>query len=159
MAAVTICSNFGDQENKICHCFHFIPLCLPWSDGTRCPNLNFFFKCWISSQLEFHVVTISNLLSATHAGLRDFFLMFGIFNQKVRLMGPSAFLDLYTKYLEFLLFPIISIIPYHEVRSTLSQVGSMCLLRYHESIYNSAGYILFAPLHSFLHHSPLCSVH
>ena len=23
MAAVTICSDFGDQENKICHCFHF----------------------------------------------------------------------------------------------------------------------------------------
>ena len=85
--------------------------------------------------------------------------MFDIFNQKVRLMDPSAFLDIYIKYLEFLLFPIISIIPYHEVRSTLRQVGSMCLLRYHESIYNSAGYILFAPLHSFLHHSPLCFVH
>ena len=23
MAAVTICSDFGAQENKICHCFHF----------------------------------------------------------------------------------------------------------------------------------------
>ena len=23
MAAVTICSDFGSQENKICHCFHF----------------------------------------------------------------------------------------------------------------------------------------
>ena len=68
-------------------------------------------------------------------------------------------LDPYMKYLEFLLFPIISIIPYHEVRSTLSQVGSECLIRYHENIYNSAGYILFAPLDSFLHHSPLCSVH
>ena len=28
MAAVTICSNFGAQENKICHCFHFFPFCL-----------------------------------------------------------------------------------------------------------------------------------
>ena len=28
MAAVTSCSNFGAQENKICHCFHFFPFCL-----------------------------------------------------------------------------------------------------------------------------------
>ena len=32
MAVVTIHSDFGAQENKICHCFHF--LYLPWSDGT-----------------------------------------------------------------------------------------------------------------------------
>ena len=25
MAAVTVCSDFGAQENKICHCFHFSP--------------------------------------------------------------------------------------------------------------------------------------
>ena len=25
MATVTICSDFGSQENKICHCFHFSP--------------------------------------------------------------------------------------------------------------------------------------
>ena len=25
MAAVTICSDTGAQENKICHCFHFFP--------------------------------------------------------------------------------------------------------------------------------------
>ena len=25
MAAVTICSDFGDQENKVSHCFHFVP--------------------------------------------------------------------------------------------------------------------------------------
>ena len=34
MAAVTICSDFGAQENKICHCFPHFPFCLPWSDGT-----------------------------------------------------------------------------------------------------------------------------
>ena len=26
MAAVTVCSDFGAQENKICHCFHFPPI-------------------------------------------------------------------------------------------------------------------------------------
>ena len=25
MAAVTICSDFGVQENKVYHCFHFFP--------------------------------------------------------------------------------------------------------------------------------------
>ena len=34
MAAVTICRDFGAQENKICHCFHFFPFYLPWSDET-----------------------------------------------------------------------------------------------------------------------------
>ena len=29
MAAVTICSDFGAQENKICHCFHFFTFYLP----------------------------------------------------------------------------------------------------------------------------------
>ena len=38
MAAVTICSDFGVQENKICHCFHFFPIYLPWSDGTGCES-------------------------------------------------------------------------------------------------------------------------
>ena len=25
MASVTVCSDFGDQENEICHCFYFFP--------------------------------------------------------------------------------------------------------------------------------------
>ena len=29
MAAVTNCSDFGAQENKICHCFHFFLFYLP----------------------------------------------------------------------------------------------------------------------------------
>ena len=28
MAVVTICSDFGDQENKVCHCFHCFPIYL-----------------------------------------------------------------------------------------------------------------------------------
>ena len=35
MAAVTICSDFGAQENKACHSFHCFPIYFPWSDGTR----------------------------------------------------------------------------------------------------------------------------
>ena len=41
MAAVTIYSDFGTQENKICHYFHSIPFYLPWSDGTGCLILVF----------------------------------------------------------------------------------------------------------------------
>ena len=29
VAAVTVCSDFGAQENKTCHCFHFSPIYLP----------------------------------------------------------------------------------------------------------------------------------
>ena len=35
-AAITICRDFRGQENKVCHCFHFLPIYLPWSDGTGC---------------------------------------------------------------------------------------------------------------------------
>ena len=41
MAAVTICSDFGAQENTTCHCLDCFPIYLPWSDGTRCHDLNF----------------------------------------------------------------------------------------------------------------------
>ena len=34
---------FGAQGQKYCHCFHFFPFYLPWSNGTRCHGLNFFF--------------------------------------------------------------------------------------------------------------------
>ena len=37
MAAVTICSDFGAQENKIHHSF---PIYLPWNDGTGCRDLS-----------------------------------------------------------------------------------------------------------------------
>ena len=40
MAAVTICSDFGAQENKVCHGFNCFPIYLPWSDRTRCHDLS-----------------------------------------------------------------------------------------------------------------------
>ena len=33
MVAVTVCSDFRVQENKICHCFNFSPIYLPWVMG------------------------------------------------------------------------------------------------------------------------------
>ena len=41
MIAVTVCSDFEAQENKICHCFNFCTIYLPRSDGTRCHDLSF----------------------------------------------------------------------------------------------------------------------
>ena len=41
---VTICNDFGAQENQVCHCF---PIYLPWSDGTGCHDLSFL-------NVEFH---------------------------------------------------------------------------------------------------------
>ena len=29
------------EPSKVCHCFHCLPMYLPWSDGTGCHDLNF----------------------------------------------------------------------------------------------------------------------
>ena len=35
------CSDFGAQENKVCHSFHCFHIYLQWSDGTGCNDLVF----------------------------------------------------------------------------------------------------------------------
>ena len=59
MVAVTIYSDFGAHENKVCHCFHCFPSYLPWSEGTRYHDLSFLnvnhrkltkLISWITSQ-------------------------------------------------------------------------------------------------------------
>ena len=35
MSSVTIHSDFEAQENKTCHCFHFFPFHLPWSEANQ----------------------------------------------------------------------------------------------------------------------------
>ena len=46
MAAIYIHTDFGVLENKVCHCFHYFLIYLPWSDGAGChdlclPNIEF----------------------------------------------------------------------------------------------------------------------
>ena len=41
MAVFTIYSDFGNEENKDCHCYHCFPIHLPRSDGDRCRELSF----------------------------------------------------------------------------------------------------------------------
>ena len=36
MTAITICSDFGAQKNKVIHCSHCFAIYLPWCDGTGC---------------------------------------------------------------------------------------------------------------------------
>ena len=46
MAAVTICSDFGAQKNKVWYCFRGFPIYFPWSDGTGCHDLRFLNVHW-----------------------------------------------------------------------------------------------------------------
>ena len=43
MTAVTICSDFGAQENEIWPRFHCFPIYLQWNDTTQCHDLSFFW--------------------------------------------------------------------------------------------------------------------
>ena len=65
MAAVTICSDFGAQENRVYHCFHFpsyVPY-LAWSDGTRCHDLHFLNVEFWASFFSVFFLFISRLFS------------------------------------------------------------------------------------------------
>ena len=50
MTAVTICSDFGAQENKICHCFHFVTFYLPRSKKADCRRFDA-FELWYWTRL------------------------------------------------------------------------------------------------------------
>ena len=41
MATVTVLSDLGDQENKICYCYYFLPIYVPWIDGLDAMVLGF----------------------------------------------------------------------------------------------------------------------
>ena len=60
MATITTCSDFGAQENKSCHSFHFFPFYLPWMMGLDARIS--IFGCWVSGQF-FH-----SLLSPSSRG-------------------------------------------------------------------------------------------
>ena len=68
MAAITICSDFGTPQNKVCNCFHYFPIYMPWSDGTGYHDLSFLtlsFKPSFSlSSFTFIKTLFSSSLSA-----------------------------------------------------------------------------------------------
>ena len=64
VAGVKVHSDFGAQENKICHCFHFSLIYMPWSGGTGCHEYWLFFLwivVWMSSfkPAFFHLLSLS----------------------------------------------------------------------------------------------------
>ena len=65
MAEVTICSDFGAQENKICHCFHFPTYYLSWSDGAGCHHLSFWMLSFKPSFSLFSFTLIKRLFSSS----------------------------------------------------------------------------------------------
>ena len=65
MAAVSISSDFRAPQNKMCHCFHFFPFYLLWSDRTGCHDLfqdlsylSMSFKPAFSLSFHFHQETL-----------------------------------------------------------------------------------------------------
>ena len=64
MAAITICSDFVAQENKVCHCFHCFPSYLPWIDGASIHGLSFLMFSFKSTFSLFSLTFIKRLFSS-----------------------------------------------------------------------------------------------
>ena len=62
MAAVTICSDFGAQKSKVSHCFHYFPISLPWSDGTRCHDLSVLLLLLLFLFLYWRMIALQNFV-------------------------------------------------------------------------------------------------
>ena len=58
MAAITICSDFGVQKNKVWHCFHCFPIYFR-SHGDRMPWSSI-SECWALSQLFHSPLSLSS---------------------------------------------------------------------------------------------------
>ena len=77
MAAVTVHSDFGAQEDKVCLCFHCFLIYLPWSDGG--PDATIFDFWMLSFKPAFSLSSFaskkrlfsSSLLSATSEYLNN----------------------------------------------------------------------------------------
>ena len=58
MTAVTICSDFGAQVNKVCHCFHCSPsIC---HEVMGLDAMIKFFECWVLSQVFHSPLSLSS---------------------------------------------------------------------------------------------------
>ena len=71
MAAITICSDFGTQKNKVSHCFHCFPIYLPLSDGTGCHDLSFLnVELWANFLLSSFIVLKRFFSSSSLSAIR-----------------------------------------------------------------------------------------
>ena len=71
MAAIIILSDFGAQKNKVWHCLHCFPIYFPWSDGTRCHDLSFFWMLSFKPAFSlFSFTFIKRLFSSSLSAIR-----------------------------------------------------------------------------------------
>ena len=106
MAAVTICSDFGAQNNKACHCFHCFSIYLPWCDGAGCHDLSFLmlsFKCTFSlSSFTFNKRLFSSSLLSAIRVVSSAYLRLLIFLLEILIpacvSSSLAFLMMYSAY-------------------------------------------------------------
>ena len=106
MAAVTFHSDFGAQENKVCHCFHCFPIYLPCSGGTGCHGVSFLnvelketFSLssftFIKSLFSFSSLSAIRVVSSAYLGLLIFLLAFLI---PACVSSSPVFLMMYSAY-------------------------------------------------------------
>ena len=69
MAAITIHSDFGAQDNKICHYFHCFPTYLPWSDETDVMIFVFWMLSFKPTFSLSYFTFIKRLFSSSSLGL------------------------------------------------------------------------------------------
>ena len=106
MTAITICSDFGAQKNKVSYCFHCFPIYFPWSDRTRCHILVFWMLSFkpsfsLASFTFMRRLFSSSSLSATRvvssAYLRLLIFLPAILTPACASSSP-AFLMMYSAY-------------------------------------------------------------
>ena len=59
MAAVTTHSDFGAQEEEICHYLHIFPFYLPHSNGAECHDVSFLFFFFLIFSLNLSLLLSS----------------------------------------------------------------------------------------------------
>ena len=96
MAAITVHCDFEASKRKICHCFYFSPLYLPWSDGTR-----------------YHDVSSLMLSFKTVFSLSSFTLIKRFFSSS----SPSATVVVSSVYLRLLIFLPTILVPAYDSSS------------------------------------------
>ena len=70
----TVHSDFLAQVNNICHCSHFFPICLPWSDGTIPYHISWVLPKFLTHEIVRHnavvvVLSWNNLFFSEKLGL------------------------------------------------------------------------------------------
>ena len=65
MAAITICSDFGAQKNKVSHCFHCFPIYLPLVMGVDAMNFIFWMLSFKPAFSLFYFTFIKRLFSSS----------------------------------------------------------------------------------------------